>query len=124
MSVQRVITIVATVFSVLTMVGCTTVSGQATTRETTLKITITATEDGEIRETVVGVIDGKETPLDPMKYGIPVDPSNPIKGLLQRYQGKQVKGGKTELTVFIGASPGCLCRCVGGVCMCIPPGCN
>jgi hypothetical protein len=118
------ITIVATVISVLIMAGCATVptpkSYGAMAQEATLKITITANKDGEISETVVGVIDGVEIPLDPIR----VDPNNPIKGLLQHFQGKQVKGGKTDLIVFIGASPGCLCRGPGAEWLCSPPGCN
>jgi hypothetical protein len=62
MSAKSLIMIVGAVVLAHIVIGCAT-TPKANAEEATLRITITATDDGEIKETVVGIKDGKEVPL-------------------------------------------------------------
>lgn len=111
MRVKWLLVLVATVGLTLTSVGCTTMrpppSGEAQ-----LLIRITATEDGDFRPILMGK-DGKELPLFRIKNA-----GNPLLGLREHLEGKQVKGGGPLTIAILGASPQCICGCMGGICGC------
>jgi hypothetical protein len=121
MGAKRLIMFAVTVVLVLTSVEYTTIPN-AIAEEATLKITITAQDDGTIRETVVGVIDGREISLIPIN----ADATNPIKSLLEHFQGREpVRNGRAPIELLLQGSPRCLCRYVpGNGWLCSPQGCS
>jgi hypothetical protein len=110
MSVKCLLMLVATVMLGLASVGCTTMQPPPS-GEAQLLITIRATEGGEIMATVVGR-DGRELPQ------FRVNAANPLLSLRERFEGKQIKGGGPLTIAVLGASPECLCSCMGGICAC------
>ena len=119
MSAKNLIMFIGAVVLAQTVIGCVTMP-KANAEEATLRVTITVDDEGNIKEEVVGIKDGKEVPLDPVQIR---DPKNPIKSILEKFPGRVVKGGNAPLIFVLTGSPACVCRNGGGL-MCHPQGCQ
>ena len=112
MNAKCLLLVVATAGLALASVGCETVKPPRP-GDPLLRITITASEEGEIRTTLMGK-DGNELRT------FRVDSENPLKALRGRFSGKQILGGGPLTIIVLRGSGHQVCGCVGGYCGCDP----
>jgi hypothetical protein len=112
MNAKCLLLVVATVSLALASVGCETVK-PTRSGDPLLRITITASEEGETKTTLMGK-DGNELRT------FRVDSENPLKALRERFAGKQILGGGPMTIIVLRGSAHQVCGCVDGYCGCDP----